>query len=219
MFINRKIKLKLFICLGILILGWVGSPVSLVMGQVNDPFLEGGAGDPFDSSLDAFEEGPFTDDVDLNELELDIPEDEGSFDGVSEDDFGIGGEEDDDAYVDEDVLSDDTQQLLESALLQRRNFLAEEKANFAPNVLYGVGTGLMIGGWFALLTATTSRDTLRSIGLGIVLGGVMGAVIGGRSVITPNAPRPEITEEPPPQGKLNSPLDTKGVTIALQWSF
>ncbi|MBF0288240.1 MAG: hypothetical protein HQM14_10510 [SAR324 cluster bacterium] len=197
-------------------MGWIGSPISSVIAQTTDPFFEEGSLDSFDGSLDSFEEDAFTEDFDLNDVE--IPEDEGSFDGATEEDFGAG-KQDEDTYVDEDVLSDDTQQLLESALLQRRNFLSEEKANFAPNVLYGVGTGLMIGGWFALLTATTSRDTLRSIGLGIVLGGVMGAVIGGRSVINPNTPRPPAAVAPPPQGKLDYPLDKQGVTIALQWNF
>lgn len=138
----------------------------------------------------------------------------------------------DDEYVDEDVLPDDTRRLLESQLLQQQDFLSQERKNLPLNFGYGVGTGLMIGGWFALLTAGTSRDTLRSIGLGIVLGGVMGVVIGTRAVITPDSPRPldanpdpllipEQGQPPAPENQPQGlyPPDNQGYKLAFNWKF
>jgi len=176
---------------------------------------------------DPFAEDPFSDEADFEDLDLDgfrFEEDEGSFEGIGEDGFGVEDteviEEDSGEYIDENVLSDDTQQLLQQALLRRRDLLAEEKANFGFNVAYGVGTGVLIGGWFALLFGTTSRDTLRSLGLGIVLGGLMGSVIGGRSVLAPRTlPNGLSSLEENPlivQHQLKSSSD---FNISFQWNF
>lgn len=174
---------------------------------------EEGFGDEFeDAELDTLE---------FEESGGDFSTSEGALENIEEDFAGDQQPTEDEQYVDEDVISDDTQQLLENALTARRDFLAEERANFNLNIAYGVGTGLMIGGWFALLTASTSRDTLRSIGLGIVLGGVMGGIIGGRSVITPNLPRPaaSLSEESAQNYKLASHVDPSRFTLSYQWSF
>ncbi len=220
---SHKIKITLLIML-LIIRGTGGIAVPDAKAQdafADDPFLE----------EEQFFEEEFEDDLNLDELDLESGLDgEGNADSF---DSEFGGEEetfptettDEDQYVDEDLIPDDTQQLLESALLQRRDFLAEERANFVPNILYGVGTGLMIGGWFALLTAGTSRDTLRSIGLGIVLGGFMGSVVGSRSVLETNPPRPieqaPPPEEPIPQGRFipEEERDETRITLALEWKF
>ena len=209
MFITRKIKNTFLIGLGIVILGWVGLPTAQVFAQVDDSFQE-------DDSFDAFQDEEFTDDLDLNEFDL---EEEQT--GFEEEQTGFEEEGQTDGYVDEDILPDNTQELLNEAARLRGAFLQQEKVNFVPNILYGVGTGLIIGGWFAILTAKASRDTLRSIGLGIVLGGVMGSVIGGRSVLTPDAPVPqEETLEPEPTGRIDLlPQEGKGLTLAFHWNF
>ncbi len=189
--------------LGIVILCLVGLPISDVYAQVEDSFQE-------DDSFDTFQDEEFTEDLDLNEFDLE------------EEQTDFETNEQTDGYVDEDILPDNTQQLLDEAARLRGAFLEQEKANFAPNILYGVGTGLMIGGWFALLTSNTSRDTLRSIGLGIVLGGVMGSVIGGRAVLVPDVSRPQETEEDfsEPTGRINLlPPEHKGLTLAFHWNF
>ena len=67
--------------------------------------------------------------------------------------------------------------------------LEREKATLPLNVAWGAGTGLLIGGWFALINEGTDRDTQRSIGLGAVLGGLLGLTVGLKTVIAPDAPR------------------------------
>lgn len=129
-------------------------------------------------------------------------------------DFGIESEqnnEDKELYIDEGGIPSNTEGLLEMSILRRKALLEEERINAPYNVAYGVGTGLMIGGWFALLFANTSRDTLRSIGLGIVLGGLMGLIIGTRSVLAPDAPRPDMgfpgaSLGPPPQNMAKNSI-------------
>ncbi len=45
------------------------------------------------------------------------------------------------------------------------------------NITYGIATGVFIGGVIAIIQNGTPRESLRSIGLGIVLGGVLGYYI------------------------------------------
>lgn len=197
MFVTGKTKLQLFVYGTFALFYLVASPALFAQ---QDFLFE-------DDSLDTFEEEVFIDDVDLNELQL-----ESDF----EEDFNSNSNRvQEDQYIDEDIISDETQELLQESLVQRRDFLEEEKANFVPNILYGVGTGLIIGGWFAFLTANTSRETLRSIGLGVVLGGLMGSVLGSRSIITPNAPIPNASL---PQ-KQPFRTQNQGMTVSLQWKF
>jgi hypothetical protein len=58
------------------------------------------------------------------------------------------------------------------------------------NVAWGAGTGLLIGGWFALISEGDNRSTQRSIGLGIVTGILLGVAVGTRAVFNPNTPQP-----------------------------
>ncbi len=67
--------------------------------------------------------------------------------------------------------------------------LEREKATLPLNVAWGAATGLLIGGWFALINEGNDRDTQRSIGMGAVLGGMLGLTVGLKTVIAPDAPR------------------------------
>lgn len=67
--------------------------------------------------------------------------------------------------------------------------LENEKERLPKNIAWGAGTGLLLGGWFALINQGTNRQTQRSIGMGIVLGTLMGAVVGMRTLIDPDAPQ------------------------------
>jgi len=121
-------------------------------------------------------------------------------------------------YLDEDVFPEGAEKDFELTLLRQQQLLLEERINAPFNVAYGGGTGLLLGGWFALLFATTSRDTLRAIGVGIVLGGVIGAVLGTRSVWDPNAPRPpNLIPEPEAPTAFNPPESVPSLT--LTWNF
>lgn len=155
-----------------------------------------------------FEDENFQNDVDLNaaagDSEAEREGDKSNKENKEAEEFEQGKAPKSD-YVDESVLPGNSQQLLEAEWLRRKNLLSSERANVPLNVGYGIGTGLMIGSWFALLFAGTSRDTLRSIGLGIVLGGFVGSVMGTRAVISPSAPRP------PSENELQDLQDDGGI--------
>lgn len=65
----------------------------------------------------------------------------------------------------------------------------QEKQMLPLNVAWGAGTGLLLGGWFALINEGDDRATQRSIGLGAVLGALLGLTVGLKTVIAPDAPR------------------------------
>ena len=60
--------------------------------------------------------------------------------------------------------------------------LEKDKQYLPDNIMYGLGTGLTIGGWFALLQGSSARDNTRYIGLGLVGGALLGIAIGTKSV-------------------------------------
>jgi hypothetical protein len=68
--------------------------------------------------------------------------------------------------------------------------IGQEQSQFPRNLGWGAATGLLIGGWLALLNAGDNRSNLRSLGTGVVLGAGLGVLIGMRTVIDPNAPVP-----------------------------
>ncbi|MDX2471265.1 MAG: hypothetical protein QNL04_11895 [SAR324 cluster bacterium] len=60
--------------------------------------------------------------------------------------------------------------------------LEKDKQYLPDNIMYGLGTGLTIGGWFALLQGSSARENTRYIGLGLVGGALLGIAIGTKSV-------------------------------------
>ncbi|MBF0237501.1 MAG: hypothetical protein HQM12_07340 [SAR324 cluster bacterium] len=169
--------------------------------------------DPWDNSSEINDLYQFQDEEDLPDEEMMF--DEEGFDGEDSSFFG-DPESADDQYLDDSLIPDGAEKDLELELLRQKQLLLEEKINAPLNVAFGAGTGLMIGGWLALLSARNSRDTLRSIGLGVVVGGIIGAVIGTRSVWDPRAPRPPSAMDVPAGASVEPPA---GLTIAFGWTF
>lgn len=75
----------------------------------------------------------------------------------------------------------------------------KEKEALPLNVAWGAGTGLLLGGWFALIEEGDDRSTQRSIGLGAVLGALLGMTVGLKTVIAPDAPRAASIEPQEPK--------------------
>lgn len=102
---------------------------------------------------------------------------------LSADDFSEGGRfvEDDRQGISRDGVT----------LRGRRTQLGleQEREQLPLNAAWGAGTGLLIGGWFALIGNSDDRDTQRSIGLGSVLGALLGVFVGTQILIDPDAPR------------------------------
>jgi len=63
--------------------------------------------------------------------------------------------------------------------------LEKDKKLLPDNILYGLGTGVMIGGWFAILQGKNARDNTRYLGMGVVVGTLLGMAIGTKSVYQP----------------------------------
>jgi len=98
------------------------------------------------------------------------------------DDFTEGGEFIDESTLDADGVSVSGRQA-QLRLLGERELLPQ-------NAAWGAGTGLLIGGWFALINQGTNRETQRSLGLGVVLGTLVGLAVGARTLVAPSAPTP-----------------------------
>ena len=90
--------------------------------------------------------------------------------------------------------------------------LAAERDNFPANLGWGGGLGLLMGGWFALISRGNNRTSLRALGLGTVLGISLGALMGLRSLILPDAPRPSLGKGSPSQHNTRAPM----LQISLQ---
>jgi hypothetical protein len=105
------------------------------------------------------------------------------------DEFGFSRDEDfteGDQYVDESFLAPGSSVTAGSRRVELR--MVGEREALPMNGAWGAGTGLLIGGWFALINQGDNRATQRSIGMGIVLGAIIGVTVGLKTVINPNAP-------------------------------
>lgn len=224
--IQKKLKLVLALSLIFFHVVYI-VPITVIAQDFDDSDYEDISS--FEEATDWSEEDPFVDDMDLNEDDFDdmdlmekddfdteqLLQEEKEFEEIKKNETDEGEKGGD--YIDESVIPEDTRKMLESKLLRTRNIAEEEKVNLTWNLSYGAGTGLMIGGWFALLMARTSRDTLRSLGLGIVLGTFMGGLLGTRSVISPNLPRP--VNEPVSYKHNNYKKDRDNIQVSWMWKF
>ena len=104
--------------------------------------------------------------------------------GMPSEDFTEGGE-----FIDESTLTP-AEEAVTIGGRQGQLRLLGERQLLPQNAAWGAGTGLLIGGWFALINQGTNRETQRSLGLGVVLGTIVGLAVGARSLIAPKAPQP-----------------------------
>jgi hypothetical protein len=100
-----------------------------------------------------------------------------------------------------------------------------EEAKLLPqNLGWGAATGLVVGGWLALLNQGSNRANLQSIGTGIVVGSLLGIAIGARFTINPEAPVPQgASNQAQPAGpSTTTPLvafDSHGLTVGVLFQF
>ena len=101
--------------------------------------------------------------------------------------------------------------------------LKDDRNDLPLNIAWGAGTGLLLGGWYALINEGNNRDTQKSIGMGIVLGLIAGTLVGTRSVFSPDAARPVGKISPStPGGTHFTPLvmwKAKNPVIGFQLRF
>ncbi len=125
----------------------------------------------------------------------------------------------DELYIDEQDFDTDTEQALRESLIGQRELMAREKREGIANIAYGAGTGLMIGAWSAFITQeTTTRNQWRTIGTSTVLGGIIGMMMGTRSIWDPGGSRATTGSLPEfPNWLVNT--QEAGFKIAYQWKF
>ena len=123
-------------------------------------------------------------------------EDEDQFfeQGFGQEDVGPGGTGEPDftegeRFVDESLVPSG-QRGLSLGSRQLQLTLGKDRDILPLNIAWGAGTGLLLGGWFALIAEGDNRETQRSIGVGIVAGILMGVAVGTRTLFNPDAPRP-----------------------------
>jgi hypothetical protein len=136
--------------------------------------------------------------------------------GQGEEDFTDGNQ-----YVDESVGGPGSINL---GLRQAQMRIRQEREQFPLNAAWGGATGLLLGGWFALLNAGDNRSTLQSIGTGVVLGIALGIAVGARTVINPDSPVPaQGSNGTAPSGKVSTAplvsMDSHGYKVGVQVSF
>ncbi|OGG97013.1 MAG: hypothetical protein A2527_02850 [Candidatus Lambdaproteobacteria bacterium RIFOXYD2_FULL_50_16] len=91
--------------------------------------------------------------------------------------------------------------------------LEQDKKLLPDNVMYGLGTGLALGGWIALLQGKNGRQNAQYLGTGIVLGGLLGVMVGTKSVYQPLLRRSSLDPTPAIHGWALMPvlnLESKG---------
>ena len=66
--------------------------------------------------------------------------------------------------------------------------LEKDKEMLPDNIMYGIGTGAMIGGWFALVEGGTARDNVRFLTMGVLVGVLLGVAIGNKSLFIQQTP-------------------------------
>ena len=188
----------------------------LIMGAAsNNSLAQGFEDDPFFGN----EEFGFGDSDDFQDSEFGSTD--GFFEpGLAEDDDPFAPmDEEGDLYIDEDSFDIETEQALQDSLFTQRDLLERERQQSIANIGYGAGTGLMIGGWSAFIAQeTTTRNQWRTIGTSTVIGGIIGMLLGTRSIWDPAAPRPDLgilNEKPLIQVKK----DSTGVKIAYSLHF
>ena len=129
-------------------------------------------------------------------------------------------------YVDESLVPRSTGVPTQTSRRMQLS-LGRERTTLPLNVAWGAGTGLLIGGWFALISEGNNRQTQRPIGLGIVSGILLGVMVGTRNVFNPDAPKPAVGDAgPPPKAKKDGPqfspvvaLNKGGSQVGFRMTF
>lgn len=120
--------------------------------------------------------------------EIDYLEDEGSSLWEEQQFLDVTGQEfetEDAQYVgDEEVLA--AEEAAQRAGLPSANLAAalERDVQMLPdNILYGVGTGAMLGGWLALVQGNSARENVSYLTIGMLLGALLGVGIGNKTLL------------------------------------
>lgn len=93
--------------------------------------------------------------------------------------------------------------------------LQRDQEMLPDNIMYGIGTGALIGGWFALVEGGDSRENVRFLTVGTLAGALLGIAIGNKSLFMAQAP----VNSPSTGIALNEPDSAPDATEKIQPSF
>jgi hypothetical protein len=158
---------------------------------------------------------------DDQEGDIGVEPDDEFTDAAGADEAGMSGERD---LTDGETYNEESPTQVGAGVAGSRQLqtrFAEERQALPSNAAWGAGTGLLIGGWLALIAAGSNRDTQRSIGTGIVLGALIGVAVGVRFVVNPGQPAVGQAAEPASQSSLTPlvSLDDSSVALGLRFVF
>lgn len=91
--------------------------------------------------------------------------------------------------------------------------LEQDKELLPDNIIYGIGTGAVIGGWLALVQGKNARDNVRYLSVGIISGILLGMAVGSKSLYI---------EQGVPMSQLNHPEsggDAVPETLPVKFGF
>ncbi|MCP4753194.1 MAG: hypothetical protein GY866_20075 [Proteobacteria bacterium] len=61
--------------------------------------------------------------------------------------------------------------------------LEKDKEQMPDNIVYGIGAGVIIGGWLSLVQqGLDGRKKVRNLTVGILVGGLIGVLVGSKSI-------------------------------------
>ena len=60
--------------------------------------------------------------------------------------------------------------------------LEKDKELLPDNIIYGIGTGAVLGGWLALVQGKNARDNIRFLSVGVISGVLLGMAVGSKSL-------------------------------------
>ncbi|MFH2131821.1 MAG: hypothetical protein ABIK68_15720 [bacterium] len=106
--------------------------------------------------------------------------------------------------------------------------LEKDKELLPDNIIYGIGTGAVIGGWLALVQGKDARDNVRFLSVGIISGVLLGMAVGTKSLyiqrvqpislLEKRGAQTPMTEQPPPF-QLDFIKRPKGTVAQLNFHF
>ncbi len=123
----------------------------------------------------------------------DYLEDEGEYLWEEQQFLDVTGEEfttEDNQYVGEEEIKAAKEAAKRSGLpsIDLAAALERDKEMLPDNIMYGIGTGVLIGGWFALVQGGDSRENVRFLTVGTLAGALLGMAIGYKSLFVSQGP-------------------------------
>lgn len=124
----------------------------------------------------------FAQDVDyLEDDGTSLWEEEGFIDSVG--DLDEQYNTNDGQYVAEEEIQaqEEALQAAQGSGLNIADALEKDKKLLPDNIMYGMGTGAVIGGWFALWSGKGGRENVQYLSVGILAGVLLGITVGTKS--------------------------------------